>query len=482
MKFSLENQGGNTFLTCEVSPSDQMDDIALAMLTSNKIPGLAPVVYSQIDGVSVIRYNISSRMQAKRLMSGMVNKNVLLGIFRSVCQAFSAVADYMIPTEMLLLDLEYIYVDTVTYDGVLICLPTAQNGAPHTDMRTFFRTTMFSVMLDKSDDQSYFIDIMNYLNSTENFSVERFLEVLNTADSPEPQQAVPEKPVVPRKEPVAPKRDREVTEAPQQPEKKAREEEPKKAPPPRQDDYVYEGINIPGHARTAPAEVDPPEEEDEASQKISVLYLLRHFDKDTVSAYKEQQSTKKKKKEKKSASPQTEEDFASPFQQEHEPKPEPKPEPPRRKKAKAPVRPEHEETRFKPQYEPEDTMDSDETVIDETSGESSQENASAYLVRIASQERIYIDTPTFRIGRSEVDSEYCITGNKKVSRKHAKIICRNGRHFLIDVGSNNHTYVNGDPIASNIEVELQDGDKIRFANEKFEFFLIERPALPHGAD
>ena len=46
---------------------------------------------------------------------------------------------------------------------------------------------------------------------------------------------------------------------------------------------------------------------------------------------------------------------------------------------------------------------------------------------------------------------------------------REGRCFILDTNSTNHTYVNGVMIRSNEEVVLSEGDKIRLANEEFVF-------------
>ena len=39
------------------------------------------------------------------------------------------------------------------------------------------------------------------------------------------------------------------------------------------------------------------------------------------------------------------------------------------------------------------------------------------------------------------------------------------------VGSTNHTYLNDGMIPSNQEVRLNDGDKVKFANEEYKFMI-----------
>jgi pSer/pThr/pTyr-binding forkhead associated (FHA) protein len=53
-----------------------------------------------------------------------------------------------------------------------------------------------------------------------------------------------------------------------------------------------------------------------------------------------------------------------------------------------------------------------------------------------------------------------------VSRHHARIERRDGRYFVIDLGSTNRTRVNG---AAVVERELLDGDEVRFARARLTF-------------
>ena len=68
--------------------------------------------------------------------------------------------------------------------------------------------------------------------------------------------------------------------------------------------------------------------------------------------------------------------------------------------------------------------------------------------------------------------DYFIGDNSYISRGHASIITRDGRYFIVDNNSRNHTYVNGQIITSSTEVELQSGYTIKLANEEFEFKLF----------
>lgn len=111
-------------------------------------------------------------------------------------------------------------------------------------------------------------------------------------------------------------------------------------------------------------------------------------------------------------------------------------------------------------------------VDDEATGllnESGEQIHYATMFRISTQETILINKLVFRIGKERSYSNYFVTNNNMVSRSHADIISRNGKYFIVDLNSKNRTFINEVPIPAQQEIEVHDGDKIRLANEEFEF-------------
>lgn len=80
-----------------------------------------------------------------------------------------------------------------------------------------------------------------------------------------------------------------------------------------------------------------------------------------------------------------------------------------------------------------------------------------------------VETARWTVGKSGCDC--CISDNPVVSRVHAELLQREGRFFVVDLCSTNRTYVNGQPVPAQSEVELQSGFLLRFGNEDFEFRL-----------
>ena len=61
---TYENQGNSTYLVYEIDSTDIVDNLSLGMINNNKIIGLAPVIYSQVDDKKYLKYNISAKVSA----------------------------------------------------------------------------------------------------------------------------------------------------------------------------------------------------------------------------------------------------------------------------------------------------------------------------------------------------------------------------------------------------------------------------------
>lgn len=114
------------------------------------------------------------------------------------------------------------------------------------------------------------------------------------------------------------------------------------------------------------------------------------------------------------------------------------------------------------------------SVLNQGSGETSvlgggAPQISAVLNRLKNGEKIQINKQLFKIGKERVRVDYCIPDNSSISRVHAQIVFKNGSYYIMDMKSTNYTYVNGNKVVPEQEMKLNTGDKIRLADEEFEF-------------
>lgn len=96
----------------------------------------------------------------------------------------------------------------------------------------------------------------------------------------------------------------------------------------------------------------------------------------------------------------------------------------------------------------------------------------ACLIRLRNHGRFFINKSVTLLGRDAENLDCNIHDNTNVSHQHAKILEKNGEYYIMDMGSFNYTYLNNRMLPKDTELKLSDGDKIRLADEEFEFRIV----------
>lgn len=97
----------------------------------------------------------------------------------------------------------------------------------------------------------------------------------------------------------------------------------------------------------------------------------------------------------------------------------------------------------------------------------------AAIIRVSTGQREPLSGGTIRLGKDPQLSDICITGNPAISRKHACIIGRENQFYIQDLGSTNHTYLEGIRLDEGKEYLLQQHSHLRLADEEW-IFEMER--------
>jgi pSer/pThr/pTyr-binding forkhead associated (FHA) protein len=85
------------------------------------------------------------------------------------------------------------------------------------------------------------------------------------------------------------------------------------------------------------------------------------------------------------------------------------------------------------------------------------------------------------VGPIDIDLGSLTPEGSYVSRKHARIVCEDGKFVIKDLGSSNGTFVLRDDFERVEEAELTDGQEIAFGNARFVFHATA-PETPLAAD
>lgn len=511
MSFAFENQGTNTYLVYEIGANDELDTMSLGMLTNNAIPGFAAASFTQMDSTRYIKYNVSAKVSVSQLFTGAVNKKRLIGVFSGIIDAMLSAEDYMLDSNSLVLDLDYIFADVSTCETIVVCLPVLNGERRNPELGMFFKNIIFNTQFDRTENCDHVALILNYLNSNPVLSLADFKDLLDgigqanepvKAAQPKVAAAEPVAAFTGARQPIAAPTAPPVSPTPPQAEVTTRPKRENVQSAPSYTAVSQPSVPVMPQERSVPQA--PPQARQE--KRMSMFYLLQHYNKENAAIYKAQQEAKKAKKgsaaapvaqpvQPKAAPKQMNAGFAIPGKQETVspsfavPKqqaavPVQKPVQPVVKAEAQPIAPKPTPA---PVYEqPVQTSSpiqmstpisfGETTVLSGGVGETTvlcaSENptkVSPYLIRMKNNEKIPLNKPVFRIGKERSYVDYFIGDNTAISRSHANIINRNGAFFIVDTNSTNHTYVNGGMINSNEEIKLAHGTKIRLANEDFEF-------------
>lgn len=511
MNFTFENQGTNTYLVYAISEDDVVDTMSLGMLTNNRIPGLAATLFTQMDETKYIKYNVSSKVSVKQFFMGPVNKKRLIGVFNGIVDAMLSSEEYMIDVNTILLDLEYIFTDVSTCETTLICLPMQNANMTKNDLSTFFKNIMFSTQFDQTENCDHVAKIINYLNSTPVLSLVDFKGLLDNLNKAQGVAYTPQPAAAPVQQPQ-PVQPQQAPVAPQQPQTSGQGYAPTPTPVQQAPKPVApQPTPAPQANRQAVPNV-PPQNAKPAEKPMSMMNLLMHYNKENAQLYKEQKAAKKAADAAAKAAPQP----AQPKQNAPAPnagfaipgQPTPAPQAMAASAPKAAPQSAPKQTQMAPQPAPApkaaqppvpaampvqpqqinaypgnampqtQSANFGETTILSGGGigettvlgvSAMNVEAKPFLIRTKNNEKIPLDKPVFRIGKEKSYVDYFIGDNTAISRSHANIVSRDGEYFVVDTNSTNHTYLNGQMLASNVETKITSGAKIRLANEDFEF-------------
>lgn len=502
MNFTYENQGTTSFLSYTLVAGEEIDAMGLGMVQNNKISGVLPIAFTQIDKDRYLRYNISSTVTLSNFFSGIVTRKRLLSVFESICDCFLASEEYLLENAFFILEKDYMFCDVSTGKTSLVYLPVLRDVAT-VNLPMFFKETIFSVQSDLNEDGSHVARIINYLNSNDNFSLKEFRQLIvklkmEGTGQPAPQSApraqtpvppvvthtpapapipVQPKPVVPTYVPAAPA---PVEEAPVKEKaglfaafgaKKEKKEKQVVAP------QVSHAFAIPGASETPAA----PVVSTPVSAPAAAVPEPAPAKKGLFGGIGKQKNT-----EPVAASAPSFAVPGAPAAPAPQAAPVPTPRPAAAAPTFTPVAPVPQPAQTPPvqQAAPQtfpqgttvlspDMLNPGTTVLTPGMMPGAVEKPKVLmLTRLSTKESVPITKNIFRIGKERSYVDYFIADNSAISRSHADIITKDGAYFIRDNNSLNHTYLDNAILQSNQEYPVQPGSKILLADEEFSLELV----------
>ena len=177
VSFKVRNIGSEKYLSYILNDDCEFDEELLDYLEENKIPELIDIIYEEDDENDYLTYNVSGRTTVDALLSNTVNAEKILGIVRGVASGIVNLRDLGIPASYVILHKGFTYVNPVTYDVGMLCVPVEADANINAEFRTFVKDILTSVKYDDSEDCNYVARLLNLLN-TDKFTVRNFYSQL----------------------------------------------------------------------------------------------------------------------------------------------------------------------------------------------------------------------------------------------------------------------------------------------------------------
>lgn len=457
-EFTFENQTLGTFLVYHLNGQEHLDQLALGMLTHNRIPGILPVNCMQVDAERIVRFRISSLTALMGYWGGPIGRQKLLTFLTSFCKAILECQEYMLAPSHILLAWDQVFVEPLSGEARLAYLPVLDSEANQPAPEDFLKDLLQRTTFASDEDSSHIPVLLNAVN-TPNFSVEGlYAQLKDLAAEPKKgaarQQAQPVRPV----QPVQPVRPVQPVPQPVRP------------------------------VQPTPQPVSPAPVNGSEGEKKKGLF--------SFGGKSEKQAGKKGSG--KADRPAAGSGFAVPGMSggENAAPAQPvqekkglfgkKQESVRPVQSVEPVRPVQpvgpvQSVQAVPYAQPargggETVVLSDDgaarTVSFEDAGAECQPEVAMgklSLSRRLTGQKVTIDKPIFHVGRESRIVDFCLTGGHDwVGTDHAYFLQKPDGIYLVDNNSLNHTWLNGQQLVSNQPYLVRPGDVIKMADEEFD--------------
>lgn len=174
VNFKVRNIGSEKYLSYVLDDETELDEELLDYLDDNKIAELIDIIYEEDDENDYLTYNITDRTTVGALLSGTVHAEMMLGIIRGVASGIMNMRDLGIPVSYVILNKDFTYVNPVTFDVKMICIPVGSDVAANAEFKAFVKDLILNATYADDEDCNYVAKLINMLN-VEKFTIRGFV-------------------------------------------------------------------------------------------------------------------------------------------------------------------------------------------------------------------------------------------------------------------------------------------------------------------
>ncbi|MDE6759277.1 MAG: FHA domain-containing protein [Lachnospiraceae bacterium] len=176
ISFRVRNFENEQFLTFNIDNEAELDEELLDFVEDEEPAGIVPVIFEEGEEFDTFSYNITDKIHLSELSNQEINAEMVLRVLRGLILTFIDMAEYRIPLSYLVLNRNYIYVDS-DYKIEFICVPL-EDMKEETDLISFLRNFMASLRFEPSENGDYVAKLFTYINNRAIFNLRNLLTMV----------------------------------------------------------------------------------------------------------------------------------------------------------------------------------------------------------------------------------------------------------------------------------------------------------------
>lgn len=179
----VEQQNGRNYLVCRLETETIIDEDCLAVVSEELgsdgkqgIPGIIPIIYSQIFEERILKYDINAYVSLAKYKKQITTGKQICTLFLSILETYSKLEAYLLDPGYFLTNEEYIFVNEAQGRAYFILYPV-YSIQKEIDFREFFGKMMTGIHI-RNEDMDFYGKLIYELNYTDTFNIIKFKDFL----------------------------------------------------------------------------------------------------------------------------------------------------------------------------------------------------------------------------------------------------------------------------------------------------------------
>lgn len=176
ISFRVRNFDKEQFLTFNIDNDATLDEEVLDFIENEEPKGVVPVIFEEGEEFDTFSYDITDKIHICELSNQEINAEMVLRVLRSIVLALIDMSEYRIPLSYLVLNRNYIYVDS-EYQIEFVCVPL-EDMQEEADVNTFLRNLLASLRFEPSENGDYVAKLFTYINNEAMFNLRNMVALV----------------------------------------------------------------------------------------------------------------------------------------------------------------------------------------------------------------------------------------------------------------------------------------------------------------